>query len=115
MYRPNTTFTTPAFLLIPTKSKSGGVHKNVYPEKKDGILIFISFKSFGGTETYNNNLLVIDDTAQVEMWYRPDVKSDCRIIIDENNAEYEIISEPEDVELRHQYLIFKVRRFKGGA
>nr|DAS45612.1 MAG TPA: Vta1-like protein [Caudoviricetes sp.] len=33
----------------------------------------------------------------------------------ESRAVYDIINEPEDIEQRHKYCKFKVKRVKGGA
>ena len=74
-----------------------------------------SFKTYGGTERTENNLYVIEDTAKIETYFRPDIKSDCRVMLAESGATYDIINEPEDVEQRHKYYVFKVRRIKGGA
>lgn len=106
-------FDTPLILLIPTWETIKGVRKKVYPT--DGELIYASFKTYGGTEKEVNGIYSIEDTANVETWYRPDVKSDCRVMIAGTNAIYEIINEPENINMRNQYLKFKVRRIKGGA
>lgn len=105
--------TTPAKLLTPTYQTIKGVRKKVYPE--DGELIWCSFKTYGGTEREINEVYSIEDTANVETWFRPDIKSDCRIMLAESGATYEILNEPENINLRNQYCKFKVRRIKGGA
>lgn len=114
MYRPKSPFITPLILLIPTKTTNyNGVRKySDYQPSPD--IIFSSFKSYGGTEIQVNGTIVIEETAIVETWYRPDIKSNCHISTPEG-AEYEILGEPEDIEGRHQFLRFKIRRLKGGA
>lgn len=62
-----------------------------------------------------NDIYAIEDTAVIETWYRPDIRSDCRIMLAENGAVYDILNEPEDMEQRHKYCKFKVQRIKGGA
>ena len=98
-------------LLKPTYSKVSGVEVKNFPAM--GELIFGSFKTYGGTETNVNGLTVVEDTAKIETWYRPDITSECRVAV--HGAVYEIIGDPENIELRNQYLLFKVRRVKGGA
>ena len=98
-------------LLKPTYKKVSGVETKTFPET--GELIFGSFKTYGGTETNVNGLTVVEDTAKVETWYRPDITSGDGVKV--NGAVYEIIGDPENIELRNQYLLFKVRRVKGGA
>lgn len=112
MYRPKDNFNVPMILLTPTISTSHGVDKKTYPT--NGDLIFGSFKSYGGTENVVNGSYSIEDTANVETWFDPRIKSECRIEL-ENGAIYDIINEPEDIELRHQFMKFKVRRVKGNA
>lgn len=112
-YKPSTPFTAPIKLLVPSYETIKGVPKKTYP--KDGELIWCSFKTYGGTERNVNDIYSIEDTASVETFYRPDIKSDCRIMLAETGATYEIINEPEDINLRHKYCKFKVKRIKGGA
>lgn len=114
-YRPSFPFSVPMKLLIPTETKKQGVLQKTYPAVENGILIYGSFKTYGGTETTNNGILTVEDTANVSTWYRPDIDSDCRIVLAESGAVYEIIGAPEDINQRHQYCSFKVRRVKGGA
>lgn len=75
--------------------------------------VFANFKTYGGTEREVNGKYVVEDTANVVTYYRPDIQSDCLLIRIDDGAEFEIISEPEDVEFRHIALKFKVRRLKG--
>lgn len=104
---------TPAELLIPTgTTKKNGVNVRSYPE--NGTDIFISFKTFGGTEQTVNGVFSILDTAQVVTWYRSDIKADCRIRLADGSV-YEIIGTPENINMENLYLMFKVQRLKGGA
>lgn len=114
-YRPSLPFATPLKLLKPTYATKQGVKVKSYTEVADGILFYGTFKTYGGTETTSNGVLMVEDTATIETWYRPDIDSNCRIALAANGAEYEIIGQPEDINQRHQWLTFKVRRIKGGA
>ena len=115
-YRPSVPFNIPMKLLIPKCEKNNGVERKIYlksSETSDDLLFFGSFRTFGGTETKVNDLLVIENTAVVETWFRPDIKSDCRIVILLNDEEYEIIGTPENIEMRNQFLKFKIKRIGG--
>lgn len=114
-YRPILDNTIPLILLIPTYRTVSGVAVKDYPSISSGTLIYGSFKTYGGTEWNVNNLYSIEDTAIVETWYRPDIKSDCRIYVPSNGGTYEIWNEPENINMRNQFIRFKVRRYKGGA
>lgn len=114
-YRPKNAdeFRTPVKLLIPTGTTTyNGVKRPTYPD--DGDIIFVNWKSYGGTETTVNGVWSILDTAVVTTWYRPDITADCRLLR-EDGAIYVIKSEPENVELQSVYLTFKVERVKGGG
>lgn len=114
-YKQSAPYNVPLIVLVPTYSKINGVETKSYPQISDGIRINGSFKTYGGTETAVNGIISIVDTADVETWYFPEIKADCIIVVASNGAKYEIISEPENIEMRNQFLKFKVRRTKGGA
>ena len=115
MYRPALPFTTPLILLKPTIQNEYGVHKKVLPAVEDGEQFFGSFKTYGGTEKTVDGVYSIVDTAVIETWFRPDITSDCVIVIAGTDAQYEILNEPENIDRRNQFLKFKVQRIKGGA
>lgn len=114
-YRPALPFSTPMILLTPTYQKSGGVNKIIIPDLESGSTIFGTFKSYGGTERNVDGVYSIEDTADVETWYRPDITSNCVIALADTGAMYQIINEPENINRRNQFLKFKVKRIKGGA
>lgn len=110
-FKQNLPYNVPAIILIPTSKYVKGVLTKVYPEK--GELIYISFKTFGGTETNVNGAISVKNTAQVETWYRTDIKADCRLVIED--VPYEILGTPENINMNNQCLVFKVKAVKGGA
>lgn len=115
MYRPieAAQMTTPFRLQTPISVSSYGVNKKTWQDA-DGV-IKANFKTYGGTELTVNNVLSVEDTAYIICWYRPDIKSGCRVIRLSDGAAFEILGEPENIEMRNQFLKFKVRRIKGGA
>lgn len=115
MYRPQSPFNVPMYCLIPTYTTVNGVRKKTFPAVSSGILFNGSFKTYGGTERDVNGLYSVEDTAIVETWYRPDITSGCRIALANTGAVYEVLGEPENIEMRNQVLKFKVTRVKGGA
>lgn len=106
-------FRTAVKLLAPTAPETvlGVARAQSYQDK--GV-IYCTWKSYGGTEQNVNGVYSIIDTATVTTWYRPDITSGCRLQR-EDGAFYEIINEPENLELQNTFLQFKVRRVKGGA
>lgn len=112
-FKPSFPYSTAIELLIPTYKKIKGVTKPIFPEK--GIPLNCSFKSYGGTETTNNGVYSVEDTANVETWYRPDIKSDCRIRVMQTGDVFEIINRPENINMRNQFCRFKVEAIRGDA
>lgn len=101
-------------LLIPTKGPhKKGVDTKAWPD--DGPLFFANLKSYGGTERVSNDLLVIEDTLTMTTWYRPDIAAKCRVRVLNSGAVYEIINEPENWDMRHQFIVCKLRRVKGNG
>lgn len=109
-YKPDLPYTTVLELFKPTYSTVKGVTLKSY-EYVD--IINCSFKTYGGTETVSNNTLVIEDTANIETWYRPDITSGSQLKL--GSKVYEVIGEPENIEQRNQFLKFKVRGVRGGT
>lgn len=114
-FKPSFPYSTPALLLIPSYTSVKGVMVKAYPEDANAERINISFKTYGGTESTENGIYSVIDTANVETWFRPDIKADCRIKLLETNEVYEIIGKPENIEMRNQFLKFKVKAIETGA
>lgn len=114
-YRPKeaSQMRTPFSLQVPRITSYLGVNEKSW-QTTSGVIL-ANFKTYGGTERTVNDLLVVEDTAVVVCYYRPDIKSDCRLIRLTDNAVFEIIGEPENIDQYGQFLKFKVRRVKGGA
>lgn len=105
----------PMMLLIPQYAMIKGVNKKTFPSIENGILFFGSFRTFGGTERETNGIYTVEKTGTIDTWYRPEIKSDCRIGLPDTGAIYEIIGEPENIEMRNQFLRIKVNAVDGGA
>lgn len=115
MYNPSEAaqMTTAMRLQTPITVNSYGVNKKTWQDGKE--VIWVNFKTYGGTEKTDNNILTVEDTANIACRYNPDIKSDCRLIRLSDGAAFEILGEPENIEMRNVFLKFKVRRVKGGA
>ena len=109
-YKPSLPYTTVLELYNPTYDKVKGVTVKEYNYVDK---INCSFKTYGGTETISNDTLVIEDTANIETWYRPDITSGSQLKL--GAKVYEVIGEPENIDQRNQFLKFKVRGVKGGS
>lgn len=115
-YRPAAPFAVPMKLLVPTVANVRGARVKEYPSPDDVVaVIFGSFRTFGGTERMANEIYTIEDTATIDTWYDPSITADCRVYICQTGKTYEIIGTPENIEMRNQYVSFKVRAIGGGA
>lgn len=115
MYRPTEAaqMTTAMRLQTPTSKRVNGVLVKEYTDVPG--IVFVNFKTFGGTERLNNDVYIVEDTAQIVCWYRPDIKADSRLIRLSDSAVFDVIGVPENLEMRNMFLKFKIRRVKGGA
>ena len=86
-FKPSFPYSTAIELLIPTYGKVKGTDVKTYPE--EGIRLNCSFKTYGGTESVVNGVLSVIDTAMIETWYRPDIKTECRIKVLQTGGLYE--------------------------
>lgn len=111
-WTPNTPYNTMAMLQNQVgTSEAKGVTKKIYDEV--GEKIFVSFRTFGGTEKVSNGQLVVENTGVVETWYRPDITSASRLLIE--GTTYEVLGTPENINMRNRNLVMKVRAVRGGA
>ena len=114
-FKPATPFNVPMKLLIPTTTIVKGTPTKTFPDPKDAPLFFGSFRTFGGTENLENDIYTVVATATIDTWYRPDIKANCRIYICDTDEIYEVVSNPENVYMRGQYLQIKVQKIGGAA
>lgn len=114
-YRPAKALNTPMFLYTVTGyTETMGVQKPVHA--KTGILFYGSFATYGGTERAVNDIVVVEDTATVETWYRPEFTAAARVALAGNPGKvYEITGEPENIEQRNLYTKMKLTAVRGGA
>lgn len=112
MYKPSSSFNVPAMILKGRYVKVNGVKTK---EFTDGEVIFVSAKSYGGTERVINDQVIVEDTIEIETWYRPDITSIDGLRLLDDASEWEIVNHPEDIERRHQWLKFKIRRMVGNV
>lgn len=106
-YKPSFPFNVYMQLLIPTETLVKGVSRKTFSGE---IYFYGSFRTFGGSETNVNDLYTVVDTAIIDTWFRPEIKADCKIKIVETGETYDIISDPENINMRNQYMQFRVKK-----
>ena len=119
MYNPmkSISMSTPAKLItvLEVTTSGGNTRKKQFIDPENADIITFGVKTYGGTEKIVNDRLVLEDTATIITWYRPDITAGCRLLFLDDNSLWEIIGRPEDVDRRHQYLIIKCRAISAGA
>jgi head-tail adaptor len=110
MFKPNIQqMATPIRIQHRTETIVNGAPEISYADA-DPALDFCNWKGKGGTESTQSGSLVVFDTAELTMWYRPDITPRDRILLnDDPGFAYEVIN-VENVEMRNKYLVLKVQR-----
>ncbi len=106
--------TTPIKILKKTITWVSGAAESTYEEAMEPIL-FCNFKTFGGTESVVNGQIMNIATATITTWYRQDLQAPDRIVLLSDNSVWEIIGDPENYEMRNQYMQLRVRKLSGGV
>lgn len=115
-YKPSAPFDCAMILLIPTTAMVKGSRETTFPDPEtlgNEFLFFGSFRTFGGTENFSNDVYTVFNTATIDTWFRPDIKANCRVYICETGETYDILADPENIGMRHQFLQFKVEKVGG--
>lgn len=101
-------------LLKPTYTKVRGVPQKAFPDPEDVEEVFFgNFRTYGGSEHMSNDVYTVFDTGTVRTWYNPDITSDCRIYLCDTGEVFEIVSRPENINMRHQFMNFRVQKVGG--
>lgn len=113
MFQPKaaSSMRTPIRLAKRTRSLVLGAPEFTFTELTDGDLM-CSFKTYGGTPGVQNGLLSVENTGVIVTWYRQDIQAGDRIIRLSDHSCWEILHEPENVDMANQYLIFKVQKIE---
>lgn len=115
-FKPEVPFDVAMKILQPEVKMVKGVKKKTYPNPKEldsSFLFFGSFRTFGGTENFSNDVYTVFDTAIIQTWFRPDITSECMIYVCNTGESYEVITPPENIHMRNQFLQFKVQKVGG--
>jgi SPP1 family predicted phage head-tail adaptor len=103
--------TTPVLLYKKVETKTAGATTISYQIAEEPLL-FCNIKTFGGTESTNAGMLTIITTAQITTWYKPDVAYHDKLKF-QDGTYWRIISEPENIEMRNQYMKMKCEKVAG--
>ena len=112
-YKPQAPFSVPFKIGIPKTTTVKGVPTKTYTESE--TVYFGTFRTCGGTENVKDGLYSVIDTATLETWYTPTLKADCRVHILQTGEFYEVVGNPENIQLRNQYMNARLQAVTGGA
>lgn len=102
-------FKTKFNVLTPSFERVLGVQKRTLAKTGE---LFASVRSFGGTEKIIDGVYSVLKTQVLQTWYRPDVVSGV-VLEDLNGERWEIIGDPENINLDNRYLQIKVKKIEG--
>jgi len=110
MFKPSAKqFATPIRLQHRVIIDVNGASEISY-EDADPALDLCAWKGKGGTESVQSGTLVVSDTAELTMWYRPDVTERDQVLLNDNSeCAYEVMN-AENIEMRNQFMMLKVKR-----
>jgi hypothetical protein len=110
MFKPNIDgMTSSVRIKNKVQTNTYGAPKTALVDASDPVA-FCNWKSKGGTEVIVGGTLTVEDTAEVVMYYRDDITTrDVLLLEGDATKAYEVIA-LEDIEMRHLYLMLKVRR-----
>lgn len=106
MYKPNLPYHITARWLIPSVEKVNGVNKFSY---SDGELFGCHMKSYGGREETVNDVYRVVEQWNVETYFNPNITEKYRIRLSDG-SEWKVLAKPENVEMRNQFMLFKIER-----
>lgn len=112
MYKPANIreFVTQAVYKKATSQTVSGRTNKTYTES--GI-VRGKFKQKGTAEIQANGLTVVNEKTTFTTWYRADYKAADILTI--NGVDFEIVGNPENVEMRNRYSVITLERISGGA
>ena len=112
MYKPANVreFVTPA---VHKKATSQTVNNRSTKKLVEMGTVRGKFKQKGTAETNANGLTVINEKTTFITWFKADFAA--KDILTINGIDYQIIGEPENVEMRSRYAVLTLERISGGA
>lgn len=112
MYKPANIreFVTPAVHKKATEITVDNQPSKVYTEVGT---VRGKFKQKGTAETNANGLTLINEKTTFITWYKADIMAADILTI--GGVDFEIVGQPENVEMRNRYMVLTLERISGGA
>lgn len=110
MFKPGTlVLNTPIRIKHRTETTVGGVPSVSYADASSPV-DFCNWKGKGGTEKEAFGVPSVEDTAELIMWFRPDIQKWDQVLLNDDPAQAYEVTNVENVEMRGFYAIIKVKK-----
>ena len=110
-FKPDLPFRTPFKILKRSLEKVNGANQEKFDEQLD--VLYCTAKSYGGTERVVNGVSTIIDTLTFQTYYTPNISKGDKILLLDDNSEYEVLATPENVNRACRWLVFKGEKIGG--
>jgi head-tail adaptor len=113
MHRPQKAaqMTTPCKLQLPIEDSSIDVPVTGFVDY--GKTFFANFSTYGSSEQERNGIDIVEENTILTTWYNPRIEAGCRIVRLTDGKIFDVVGEPENVEMRDMFSVVKVRRVRG--
>jgi hypothetical protein len=111
-YKPKMPFDIAFKLWIPSSSMELGVKKKTFTE---GPTFMASMRTYTSNKNDSDDVYTPYVSTIIDTWYNPLIKADCEVELLETGERYSIETEPENVEMRHQWMQLRIRKIGGRA
>ena len=113
-YQPSVPFNVPFKVLNAQITKVNGINMLSYPTVNEiNEVYFCSARAYVGISKNINDVNAEEDTLTVDSYWIPSLKKDDRIVLLDDNSEWQLTVHPENINRRNQYSRFKVVRIRG--
>jgi hypothetical protein len=89
-----------------------GVKKKTFTE---GPTFMASMRTYTSNKNDSDDVYTPYVSTIIDTWYNPLIKADCEVEVLETGERYSIETEPENIEMRHQWMQFRIRKIGGLA
>jgi hypothetical protein len=103
--------TTPCKLQFPAEDRSSDITVTGFID--EGKIFLANFSTYGSSEQERNGIDVVEENTVLTTWYNPKIEAGCRIVRLTDGAAFDVVGEPENVEMRDMFSVVKVRRVRG--
>lgn len=109
-FKPKMPFDIAFKLWMPTSEMEYGVKKKTFTE---GTVFMGSMRTYTSNKSDTDDVYTPYVSTIIDTWYNPLIKADCEVELLETGERYSIETEPENIEMRHQWMQLRIRKVGG--